>query len=99
MTLPDAMAAPRARRATPPPEAEPAFLASPEGKALAAKGHTFKSVPEIGAETALQFGQRGAVEAVAEPTRRGGGSAMVVLPHGRTPPRTRSGAAVTRTTP
>ncbi|MFD2079988.1 gamma-glutamyltranspeptidase / glutathione hydrolase [Actinopolymorpha cephalotaxi] len=82
MSLPDAVAAPRASSRNTALEAEPAFLASAEGKALTAKGHTFKSVPEIGAETALQFGQRGAVEAVAEPTRRGGGSAMVVLPTG-----------------
>ncbi|MET9021375.1 gamma-glutamyltransferase [Actinopolymorpha sp. NPDC004070] len=82
MSLPDAVAAPRASSRNTALEAEPAFLASPEGKALAAKGHAFKSVPEIGAETAIQFGDRGAVEAVAEPTRRGGGAAMVVLPTG-----------------
>lgn len=80
MTLPEAVAAPRASSRNTALEAEPAFLASPEGKALAAKGHRFAEVPEIGAETALEFGKHGFVQAVAEPTRRGGGSAMVVHP-------------------
>ena len=83
MSLPEALAAPRASSRNTALEAEPAFLLSPEGRALAAKGHRFKEIPEIGAETALEFGRHGYVEAVAEPTRRGGGSAMVVRPQGR----------------
>jgi gamma-glutamyltranspeptidase / glutathione hydrolase len=80
MSLPDALAAPRASSRNTSLQAEPAFLASPEGKALADKGHVFAEVPEIGAETALEFGRHGLVQAVAEPTRRGGGSALVVKP-------------------
>jgi gamma-glutamyltranspeptidase / glutathione hydrolase len=80
MSLPDAVAAPRASARNTSLQAEPAFLASPEGEALAGKGHGFAEVPEIGAETALEFGRHGFVQAVAEPTRRGGGSAMVVKP-------------------
>ena len=80
MTLPEAVAAPRASSRNTSLQAEPAFLVSLAGKALAAKGHVFAEVPEIGAETALEFGRHGFVQAVAEPTRRGGGSAMVVRP-------------------
>ena len=35
---------------------------------------------EIGAATAIEFGPRGYLTAVSEPTRRGGGSALVVSP-------------------
>ncbi|MEQ4204835.1 gamma-glutamyltransferase [Actinopolymorpha sp. B9G3] len=80
MNLPDAVAAPRVSSRNTASQAEPAFLASPEGEALVAKGHKFAEIPEIGAETALEFGRHGFVQAVAEPTRRGGGSAMVVRP-------------------
>jgi gamma-glutamyltranspeptidase / glutathione hydrolase len=80
MSLPEAVAAPRVSSRNTASQAEPAFLASPEGRALVAKGHKFAEIPEIGAETALEFGRDGFVQAVAEPTRRGGGSAMVVTP-------------------
>ncbi|MGW4794546.1 gamma-glutamyltransferase family protein [Nonomuraea sp. NPDC004297] len=80
MGLPEALAAPRAsQRNTAQTQAEPAFLAAHQAE-LAAKGHAFAATPEIGAATALEFLGRGRVQAVAEPTRRGGGSAMVVLP-------------------
>ncbi|MFF2205916.1 hypothetical protein [Streptomyces sp. NPDC058145] len=65
-------------------EAEPAFLNSPQRKALEALGESFLASqaftpsPEIGAVAALEFGPNGKVTAVAEPNRRGGGSAMVV---------------------
>jgi gamma-glutamyltranspeptidase/glutathione hydrolase len=91
-SLPDALAAPRAsqRNARPPEgtrettEAEPAFIAQ-DGKALEAKGHVFTVVKpnppaEIGAATGIRFLQGGRQQSVAEPTRRGGGSAMVVRP-------------------
>lgn len=62
--------------------AEPAFLTSREGRALALApyNHRFTTIspPEIGAATAIEFGRRGRMLAAAEPTRRGGGSAMVV---------------------
>ena len=81
--LPQAIAAPRAtQRNGPATSAEPGFISSPEGQALAAApyGHRLTTInpPEIGAATALELGRRGRVLAAAEPTRRGGGSAMVV---------------------
>jgi gamma-glutamyltranspeptidase / glutathione hydrolase len=90
MSLPDAIAAPRAsQRNNAVTEAEPAFLNSPERAALERLGQrfvlapsTFSPAPEIGAATGLEFLGGGRVEAAAEPTRRGGGSAMVVRPAG-----------------
>jgi gamma-glutamyltranspeptidase/glutathione hydrolase len=83
--LPQALAAPRAtQRNGAATAAEPGFISSPEGQALAAApyGHRLTAItpPEIGAATALELGRRGRVLAAAEPTRRGGGSAMVVRP-------------------
>jgi len=81
LSLPEAVAAPRASsRNTSTVGAEPAFLASPEGQALAALGHTFSEVPELGAVAAIELLGRGRFLAVAEPTRRGGGAAGVVRP-------------------
>ncbi|GDY28730.1 gamma-glutamyltransferase [Gandjariella thermophila] len=90
MSLPDAIAAPRAsQRNSAVTEAEPAFLNSPERPALERLGQrfvlapsTFTPSPEIGAAAGLEFNGGGRIEAAAEPTRRGGGSAMVVLPSG-----------------
>ena len=62
-----------------PMQAEPAFI-SAYGALLQAYGHQFASTPEIGAATAIEFGPGGLLTAVAEPTRRGGGSAAVVAP-------------------
>jgi gamma-glutamyltranspeptidase/glutathione hydrolase len=90
MDIEDALAAPRAsQRNTANVTAEQAFIDSPSGKVLAAQyGHTFAaageagtSAAEIGAATAIEFSDDGkSVTAVAEPERRGGGSAMVVKP-------------------
>jgi gamma-glutamyltranspeptidase / glutathione hydrolase len=81
MSLPDAIAAPRAsQRNSATSDAEPAFLASPEAAALQKRGHAFKEVAEIGVATGIRFLHRGRQQAAAEPTRRGGGSAMVVRP-------------------
>lgn len=85
MSLPAAVAAPRAsQRNTAAVTAEQAFI-DRYGNALGAYGHTFTpagapgtSAAEIGAVAAIELGRRGALTAVAEPTRRGGGSAMVV---------------------
>ncbi|MEV0382101.1 gamma-glutamyltransferase [Nonomuraea sp. NPDC050643] len=78
MDLPDALAAPRAtQRNTAQTQSEQAFLDRYRAE-LEAKGHSFALNPEIGAATALEFLGRGIIQAVAEPTRRGGGSAMVV---------------------
>ncbi|WP_308166022.1 gamma-glutamyltransferase [Actinomadura sp. NEAU-AAG7] len=85
MDLPQALAAPRAtQRNTPQVFAEPAFI-SAYGRALAARGHRIEPFPGpprevIGAATALEFLRPGLVQAVAEPVRRGGGSAMVLTP-------------------
>ncbi|MFY0562286.1 gamma-glutamyltransferase [Archangium lansingense] len=83
MPIDQALAAPRVSQRNSPDnksQAEPAFIASPEATALAAMGHGFTNVGQIGALTAIRFHPDGTVTAAAEPTRRGGGSAMVVEP-------------------
>ena len=81
MTLPAAIAAPRAsQRNTSQTSAEPAFLATPEAAGLQALGQQFIQTDEIGAATGIAFLRDGLFEAAAEPVRRGGGSAMVVRP-------------------
>jgi gamma-glutamyltranspeptidase/glutathione hydrolase len=78
-SLPDAIAAPRAsQRNTASVSAEPGFISSPLGRALAAPPyeHRFADGGEIGAVTAIEFSTGGKVIAAAEPARRGGGSAM-----------------------
>ena len=81
-TLPQAIRRPRAveRNMDTGTTAEPAFIASAEGQALAnTYGHTFgEPMEEIGAVTAIEFRRRGRVLAAAEPTRRGGGSAATL---------------------
>jgi gamma-glutamyltranspeptidase/glutathione hydrolase len=82
-TLPQAIAAPRAsQRNTTQVAAEPEFKASPEGLALASQfGHVYSAAnAEIGAATGIEFLGAGRMLAAAEPVRRGGGSAMVVVP-------------------
>ena len=82
MTLPEAVAAPRAsQRNTPSVTAEQAFIDAYGSRADARCGHTFvpagapgTSAAEIGAVAALEFLPGGAILAAAEPTRwrRGG---------------------------
>jgi gamma-glutamyltranspeptidase/glutathione hydrolase len=80
MTLPDAIAAPRAsQRNTATVFAEPAFRSTWEA-ALSGRGHGFSTTAEIGAATGIAFLSDGVRVAAAEPTRRGGGSAMVEEP-------------------
>jgi gamma-glutamyltranspeptidase/glutathione hydrolase len=84
MTLPAAIAAPRAtQRNTAGTLAEQAFI-DQYGAALTAKGQIIQlynaSPPFIGAATGLEFLRSGLVQAVAEPVRRNGGSALVVRP-------------------
>jgi len=80
MSLPAAVAAPRAsQRNTKDVQAEAAF----DRTMLAALGHTFvePAAPgEIGAVTGIEFRKKGRLLAVAEPVRRGGGSAAVLRP-------------------
>ncbi|GAA4232904.1 gamma-glutamyltranspeptidase/glutathione hydrolase [Streptosporangium album] len=78
MSLPDALAAPRAsQRNTAQTQAEQGFI-DRYGPELTSRGHSFTPTPEIGAATAVEFLRHGRLQAVAEPTRRGGGSALVV---------------------
>ena len=80
MPLPEALAAPRAtQRNTTDVLAEPAFIQR-YGAGLEDLGHTFSELEEIGAATAIEFGEGGKLIAAAEPERRGGGSALVVKP-------------------
>jgi gamma-glutamyltranspeptidase/glutathione hydrolase len=77
MDLPEALAAPRAtQRNTASVLAEPGF---PRG-GLEALGHIFADTGEIGAATGIEVLEDGRLQAVAEPERRGGGSAGVVSP-------------------
>jgi gamma-glutamyltranspeptidase/glutathione hydrolase len=78
MTLPEALAAPRAtQRNTSTVGAEPAYRAR-YGAELEALGHVFGDRSEIGAATGLEFLPDGRLLAAAEPVRRGGGDAGVV---------------------
>jgi gamma-glutamyltranspeptidase/glutathione hydrolase len=83
MSLPDAIAAPRAsqRNAT-TTAAEPAFISQYGNELVTRFGQQFSSTPEIGAATGVEFLPDGTLEAVAEPVRRGGGHAAVVCPAG-----------------
>ena len=77
MDLPDAVAAPRAtQRNTASVQAEPDFPRAEPARL----GHLFANNPEIGAATGIEFLDSGLLQAVAEPQRRGGGSAGVVVP-------------------
>ena len=77
MDLPEALAAPRAtQRNTAAVQAEPGF---PRAE-LTALGHVFTDTGEIGAATGIEILGDGRLQAVAEPNRRGGGSAGVVSP-------------------
>ncbi|MDQ3890187.1 MAG: gamma-glutamyltransferase [Actinomycetota bacterium] len=79
LSLPDAIAAPRAsQRNTPTTVAEPAFISQYGSELEARFGHSFTSTPEIGAATGIEVRPDGRLEAVAEPIRRGGGAADVV---------------------
>lgn len=87
MTLPEAVAAPRAsQRNTATTTAEPAFITAygsaltPFGETLTPSGDSFTSAAEIGAATGIEVGRRGLLTAVAEPVRRGGGTALVLHP-------------------
>src|SRR5204862_37187 len=75
MTLPDAIADPRAsQRNAPVSDAEPAFIASPVAATLTSEyGQAFGNPAEIGAATGIDFLDGGLLQAAAEPVRRGGG--------------------------
>ena len=82
MTLPEAVAAPRAsQRNTARVSAEQSFLDA-YGTELATFGHLFADPPpsEIGAVAAIEVDASGLMTAAAEPVRRGGGTGLVVKP-------------------
>ena len=91
MTLPEAIAAPRAsQRNSSTTQAEPAFIAEPTTAGLEQLGQTFsisdtspldpaiKIAPTIGTAAGLEVLGRDRYLAATEPTRRGGGSAGVL---------------------
>src|SRR4051794_7136144 len=80
MTLPQAIAAPRAsQRNASTTDVEQAFLEQgPIAEPLAARGEKYAAPAEIGAATGIEFLGGGRTLAAAEPVRRGGGSAMAV---------------------
>ena len=87
MSIEEAVAAPRAsQRNTANVTAEQAFidewgeLLMPYGHNLVVAGPPGSSASQIGAVAAIELGEDGQMTAVAEPVRRGGGSAMVVRP-------------------
>nr|BFE86923.1 hypothetical protein GCM10020093_095240 [Planobispora longispora] len=79
MPLPEALAAP-GHPAQHRPDPGRAGLPRPLRRRADGQGHSFALNPEIGAATAVEFLGRGRLQAVAEPSRRGGGSALVVVP-------------------
>lgn len=87
MTMPQTIAEPRAsQRNTAKVSAEQAFIdeygpvLTPFGHEFAPAGTSGTSAAEIGAATAIAFKGKRRLVAVSEPTRRGGGSALVVTP-------------------
>jgi gamma-glutamyltranspeptidase/glutathione hydrolase len=93
MTLPQAMAAPRAsQRNSSTTTAEPAFIAQPTTQGLQQLGQKFavsdtsplnpqiQIAPTIGVASAMQILSHHRFLAVAEPVRRGGGAAGVLKP-------------------
>ncbi len=84
MSLPRAVAAPRASQRNDPTIAEQAFIdrwgkrLKRYGQELTLSGEPGTSSADIGAVAAVQLGRRGHMVAVAEPERRGGGSALVL---------------------
>ncbi|MGL5850589.1 MAG: gamma-glutamyltransferase [Phycicoccus sp.] len=77
----DAVAAPRLSSRNGSAEgAEPGVADGAVGAGLTALGHTLSPTAEIGAATAIEVLGPNRFTAAAEPTRRGGGSAMVVRP-------------------
>ena len=86
MSLPDALAAPRAsQRNGARTDAEAAFLAAYGSELTSRFGQSFNPVTEIGAATGAELLPDGSLEAVAEPVRRGGGDAEVLCPGGVAP--------------
>jgi gamma-glutamyltranspeptidase/glutathione hydrolase len=81
LDLPTAIAAPRlSQRNSGATQVDGGLETSAIGHKLLQLGHELESVSEIGAATGLVVAPDGWITAAAEPTRRGGGYAMVVSP-------------------
>jgi gamma-glutamyltranspeptidase/glutathione hydrolase len=87
MTLPEAVAAPRAsQRNAPVTPAEQEFidayaeLLAPYGQQFSPVGEPGASAAQIGAVAAIEVDESGLMIAAAEPVRRGGGAGLVVNP-------------------
>lgn len=79
LSLPDAISAPRiSQRNTGMTQVDSQLEQTALGQGLTALGHSLAPVPEIGAAVGLVVHFDGSILAVAEPSRRGGGAAMVV---------------------
>ncbi|MBE9139550.1 gamma-glutamyltransferase [Nodosilinea sp. LEGE 07088] len=80
MTLPDAIAAPRiSQRNGGTTQVDGDFEQTAVGQALTDLGHSLEPVPEIGAAVGLIHYPDGLTTVAAEPVRRGGGTAMVLM--------------------
>jgi gamma-glutamyltranspeptidase/glutathione hydrolase len=91
MSLPDAIAAPRAsQRNTSTTPAEQGFSDLYGGELSTRFGQSFAPSPDIGAATGIELLAGGALQAAAEPVRRGGGDAEVVCPAGKKVPASRA---------
>lgn len=81
LTIGDALAAPRvSSRNGPSTQLEPTLADGPVGDRLRSLGHSTTKVDRLGNATGIRIHDRDDLEAAAEPTRSGGGSAMVVSP-------------------
>jgi gamma-glutamyltranspeptidase / glutathione hydrolase len=81
MSLPDAIAAPRSsQRNAARTDAEPGFTALYGAELQRRFGQSFNPTTELGAATGIEFLGGGQIQAVAEPVRRGGGTAATVCP-------------------
>ncbi|MEM1239049.1 MAG: gamma-glutamyltransferase [Cyanobacteria bacterium P01_H01_bin.26] len=79
MPLPQAIITPRlSQRNGSATTLEESWTGSDDMIALSQRGHQFRMVDEIGAATGLELFPNGTLRVAAEPTRRGGGAAMVV---------------------
>lgn len=81
MPIEEALNMPRlSQRNSSTTQVDAGFEKSEMAKKLEALGHKWSPTGEIGAATAIAFGEDGQVTAVAETVRRGGGSAAVQAP-------------------
>ena len=79
LSLPEAISAPRfSQRNGETTTLETALEGTEMANDLVALGHQFRPVDEIGAATGIEIFPDGSLQAAAEPSRRGGGAAMVV---------------------